>query len=194
MKQRVTVKYRQVNMEDEEDLGGDEGFQADDDDEEVRVIRSTFNQEKTEYIANFAEAYYVNNATYDTFAEALAKEDYAKQLVSELWNEFEDFHDDTALVILASSRWQPDQTLTNGNAPYALIEFDVFISRGMIQGRYPSGRLRLEEDGHSDDEPDVRLFFKKYRLFVSEQRHPVFKWSPELHQVYPSIGIEEVDA
>jgi len=189
VKQRVTVKYRQVNMEDEEDLGGDEGFQADDDDEEVRVIRSTFNQEKTEYIANFAEAYYVNNATYDTFAEALAKEDYAKQLVSELWNEFEDFHDDTALVILASSRWQPDQTLTNGNAPYALIEFDVFISRGMIQGRYPSGRLRLQEDGH----PQHNGHQKKYRLFVSEQRNPEFKWSPELYQVYPSIGHEAFD-
>ena len=121
-------------------------------------------------------------------------ENYTKQLARQLFDEYQDFNHDTALVILASPRWLPDQALINGDAPYAFIEFEVYISRGMIQGRYPSGRLRLEEDGHPDDDPDIRLFFKKYRLFVSEQRNPVFKWSPELHQVYPSIGIEAVDA
>ena len=89
-------------MEDEGNLG-DEGFHADDD-EEVRVIRSTFNQEKTEFIVGFIYGYYVNKATYDTFAEALAKDNYTEQLVHEMANEYEDFNRDTALVLLASSR------------------------------------------------------------------------------------------
>ena len=53
---RQQVKKRQVNMEDEGNLGDGLGHavQVPDDDEEVKIIKSTYSQEKTAFIIDFA--------------------------------------------------------------------------------------------------------------------------------------------